>query len=142
NKRVVTLPLATAQSLVGLEGRVTEYAVGLKDTDRAEEIAAKLQALLGPEYEVHTWRELQPFVRDVINRQNFVLGLIGTVLFVIVLTVIINTLLMTVFERVREIGTMLAVGVRRRQILWLFVLEAAVLGAIGGVLGAVLGRLV
>jgi putative ABC transport system permease protein len=142
NKRVVTVPLKTAQALVGLDGRVTEYAVGVTNSDKADEVAKRLQAALGPEYEVHTWRDVQPFVRDVINRQSFILGLFAFVLFVIVLTVIINTLLMTVFERVREIGTMLAVGVRRRQILLLFIMEAAVIGVIGGALGAGVGRAV
>jgi putative ABC transport system permease protein len=140
NKRVVTLPLQTAQTLVGLEGKVTEYAVAVTDSDQVDAVAARLRAALGADYEVHTWREVQPFVRDIINRQNFMLALLGFVLFVIVLTVIINTLLMTVFERVREIGTMMAVGVKRWQVLWLFVLEAAVIGVVGGTLGAVIGR--
>jgi putative ABC transport system permease protein len=141
NKRVVTLPLSTAQQLVGLEGRVTEYVLAIDDLERLDETATALRSTLGPEYEVHTWRELQPFVRDLINRQNFVLGAIAFVLFVIVLTGIINTMLMSVFERVREIGTLLAVGVRRRQVMQMFLIEAAVIGTIGGVLGALLGRL-
>jgi putative ABC transport system permease protein len=141
NKRVVTLPLQTAQQLVGLEGRVTEYVLAIDDLERLDETAIALRSTLGPEYEVHTWRELQPFVRDLINRQNFVLGAIAFVLFVIVLTGIINTMLMSVFERVREIGTLLAVGVRRRQVMQMFLIEAAVIGTIGGLLGALLGRL-
>ncbi|MCA2978751.1 MAG: ABC transporter permease, partial [Myxococcaceae bacterium] len=141
NKRVVTLPLKAAQQLVGLEGRVTEYVVAIDDLAALDETAMALRATLGPEFEVHTWRELQPFVRDLINRQNFILGAIAFVLFVIVLTGIINTMLMSVFERVREIGTLLAVGVRRRQVLQLFLIEAGVIGAVGGLAGALLGRL-
>jgi putative ABC transport system permease protein len=111
----------------------------VEDLGDLEEVAAPLRAVLGPAYEVHTWQELQPFVRDVIRRQRFVLGLISAILFVIILTGIINTMLMSVFERVREIGTMLAVGVRRRQVLRLFLLEAMVLGVVGGVGGVALG---
>ncbi len=48
-------------------------------------------------------------------------------------------MLMSVFERVREIGTMLAVGMRRRQVLTIFLVEATVLGLLGGVGGVVLG---
>jgi putative ABC transport system permease protein len=142
NKRVLTVPLATAQALLGLEGRVTEYAVGVERLEQLEQVATGVRAALGPDYEVHTWSELQPFVRDVIARQTLVLGSIGFVLFVIVLTGIINTMLMSVFERVREIGTMLAVGVRRAQVMGLFILEAGVIGLFGGVLGAGLGRLI
>jgi putative ABC transport system permease protein len=63
------------------------------------------------------------------------------ILFLLVLSGIINTMLMNVYERVREIGTMLAVGVRRRQILTMFLVEAAALGLGGGALGALAGWL-
>ncbi len=140
NKRVVTVTLPTAQALLGLEGRVTELAVSVDDLERVDEVAAALRSELGPDYEVHGWRELQPFLRDIIARQNFVLGAVATILLVIVLTSIVNTMLMSVFERVREIGTLLAVGVRRAQVMTIFLIEAAAIGALGGVLGAAAGR--
>lgn len=139
NKRVLTVPLETAQALLGLEGRVTEYALAVDDLSKVDEAAAALRASLGPEYEVHTWLELQPFVRDIITRFHIILGVVMTVLIVIVLTGIINTMLMSVFERVREIGTLLAIGVRRRQIAQLFLVEAATIGLVGSVLGALVG---
>jgi putative ABC transport system permease protein len=142
NKRVVTVPLKLAQELLGMDGRVTELAVAVDDLGNMERIAGELRSTLGPRYEVLTWQEIQPFVRDVINRQRFVLGILSLILFVIVVTGIINTMLMSVFERVREIGTMLAVGMRRRQVLMLFLLEAALLGMLGGVGGALLGFLI
>lgn len=140
NKRAITVPLKLAQDLVGLEGRVTEYAVAVKDLRQLDRVRADLEAAMGPEMEVHDWITLRPFFKDIINRQNFVLGLISLILFVIVLTGIINTMLMSVFERVREIGTMMAVGVRRRQVLSLFLWEAGVLGVLGGLVGAGLGN--
>lgn len=140
NKRMVTVPLKLAQDLLGLDGRVTEYAVAVDDLGHLERVAEELRTTLGPEYEVHTWQELQPFVRDVINRQTWVLGLVSVILFVIIITGIINTMLMSVFERVREIGTMLAVGMKRRQVLTLFLLEAGLLGVLGGVGGVALGN--
>jgi putative ABC transport system permease protein len=140
NKRVITTPLKTAQELLGLEGRVTEYAIRVDNLERLETIKAGVQAAVGPDYEVHTWKELNTFVRDLINRQNIIMGGIALVLFVIALTVIANTMLMSVFERVREIGTMLAVGVKRAQVLGLFILEAAILGLFGGLSGAALGQ--
>ena len=140
NKRVITVPLATAQDLLGLKGRVTEYAIRVADLEKLNDVRRDLQAALGPEYEVHTWQELNTFVRDIINRQDFIMGAIAFVLFVIALTVIGNTMLMSVFERVREIGTLLAVGVKRAQVLQLFVLEAALLGVLGGVAGAAVGQ--
>jgi putative ABC transport system permease protein len=141
NQRVAVLPLATAQGLVGMAGRVTEYTLRVQDLSRLEETADALRTALGPEVEVHTWRELQVFLRDVIYRQNTILGGVSLLLFVVVLTGIINTMSMSVFERTREIGTLLAVGVRRRDILKLFLLEGAIIGLTGGLLGALAGRL-
>jgi putative ABC transport system permease protein len=140
NKRVVTVTLATAQALLGMEGRVTELAVSVDDLERLDVVAQALRVELGPEYEVHGWSELQPFLRDIIARQNFVLGAVALVLLVIVLTSIVNTMLMSVFERVREIGTLLAVGVRRAQVMSIFIIEAAVIGVLGGLGGALAGR--
>jgi len=142
NQRVAVLPLATAQGLVGMPGRVTEYAVRVKDLSRLDETADALRAALGPDVEVHTWRDLQVFLRDVIYRQNTILSGVSLLLLVVVLTGIINTMSMSVFERTREIGTLLAVGVRRRAILQLFLLEGALIGLAGGLLGAAAGRLV
>lgn len=141
NKRVVTVPLALAQDLLGMHGRVTEYALAVDDLDQTEAVAGRVRAALGPGFEVHTWNELQPFVRDLLVRQRFIFALVTFILFVIVLTGIVNTMLMSVFERVREIGTMMAVGVKRRQVLTLFLLESATLGLFGGLLGGVVGRL-
>ncbi len=141
NKRVLTTPLSTAQELLGLDGRVTEYAIRVDDLKKLEQIKVGLQAALGPEYEVHTWQEMNTFVRDIINRQSIVMSAIAFVFFIIALTVIGNTMLMAVFERVREIGTLLAVGVRRAQVLQLFVLEAAIQGLLGGLVGATVGQL-
>jgi len=142
NKRVVTVPLTLAQELLGMKGRVTELAVAVENLDELERIAEDLRKELGPQYEVHTWQELQPFVRDIISRQRYVMGLICVILFVIIITGIINTMLMSVFERVREIGTMLAVGMKRRQVLTMFLLEATLLGVLGGLGGVMLGSTV
>jgi putative ABC transport system permease protein len=142
NKRVMTVPLTLAQEILGMPGKVTELVVAVNDLKELEIVKARLEAALGSELEVHTWYQIQPFFKDVVNQQTVIFGLVCLILFVIVLTGILNTMLMSVFERVREIGTMLACGVRRRQVLTLFVLEALVLGILGGFLGGAFGRAV
>jgi putative ABC transport system permease protein len=139
SKRVAVGPLVLAQQLVGLEGRVTSYVVAVDRLDAADQIAARLQTALGVEYEVRTWEQLEPYLHESLRRQRVVLGVLVGILFVLALLVVANTLVMTVLERVREIGTLLALGMRRRQIVQLFLFEAAALGGLGGVVGAVLG---
>jgi putative ABC transport system permease protein len=93
----------------------------------------------GSDYEVSTWRELLPFVDDGIASWRFMSNLFTGIFLFVALLGIVNTMLMSVFERTREIGTMMSLGVRRRSILSLFLLEAGVIGCAGGLAGAVAG---
>ncbi len=142
DRRLGYLPLSTAQSLLRMEGRVTEYALAVERLEEAPRVRTAVQAALGPGYEVHTWDEVLPFLADLMKHQDSLFGILTSVFLVTVLLGIVNVMLMNVLERVREIGTMLAVGMRRRQIVALFLLEGAVLGLVGGVLGALVGAAV
>jgi putative ABC transport system permease protein len=139
SKRLAAMRLSYAQKLLRMEGRITEYAVQVRDLRRIDEVAQAARQALGDDYEVHTWLEIQPMYRDIITRQNFVLSAVSIVLFAIVFTGIVNVMAMSVYERVREIGTMMALGMHRLRILALFLAEGALLGLWGAALGAGLG---
>lgn len=142
SKRSLVVPLGFAQELLQMRGRATELAVRVDRLERIPEVAAAMRQTLGAEYEVSTWDEVMPFLRDATNRLKIVLRGVSAVLFFIVIFGVVNTMLMNIYERVREIGTMLAVGVRRSQVLALFLFEAAAIGLVGGVTGSVLGLIV
>lgn len=137
-KRMVAVPLAFAQELLGMEGRVTELAVAVADVKQVEAVADQIRAKLGPEWEVQTWRGLRPNVADVVRFQKMVLMSVAFIFLVIAIIGVINTMLMSVLERTREIGTMMAVGMRRARITWLFLLEGVALAALGGSSGIAL----
>lgn len=139
SKRVVAVPLATARALTGLEGKVTEYAVAATSLDDVDAVAERLRAALGPGYEVQTWLEVVGIWRDVIRYMNWVIVLAGVLLSIVVVALLGAATSGTVYERVREIGTQLAVGMRRRDVQRLFFYEAAVLGLIAGAVGVVVG---
>lgn len=139
DKRVGLVPIATAQRLLRMEGRVTEYGIAVEPPERAAEVRDALQASLGSEYEVHTWYELFPFIKSLTGTQDFIFSIVSGVFLLVVLLGIVNAMLMSVLERTREIGTMLAVGMRRRKIVSLFLAEGLVIGAIGGALGVAIG---
>jgi putative ABC transport system permease protein len=138
-RKLGLVPLKVAQKLLKMEGRVTEIAVAVSPVERADEVAATLRNVLGDAYEVHTWAQVAFFVRQAMERQNLVIKLIAYAFMLLMLLGVANTMLMSVIERTREIGTMMAVGVRRSKILVLFVMEALTIGALGGVLGAAAG---
>ncbi len=103
-------------------------------------IAAAVNARLGPEgLRAYTWEEMGgPFVGGMLLTR-FVANIMNFVLTLIVAAGVMNTALMSVFERTREVGTMRAVGARRARVLSLFLLEALLLGLAGAVGGALLG---
>ncbi|NBO39338.1 ABC transporter permease [bacterium] len=141
-KRSITLPLSAAQSLLGLTGEVTEIAVAVHDLDHLEAVQQRLQAAMGSEFEVSLWSDVQPFLRDVLFRQKVLIGIVSFILFILVLFVIANTMTMAVFERTREIGTMLSVGIKKNQIQRIFFSEAIFVGIIGALAGLLLGLIV
>jgi putative ABC transport system permease protein len=134
-KRAVTVPLAFAQSLLGMEGKVTEYVVGIKEVGQLDGTAAALRASLGQGYEVQTWEDLRPGLRDMRLVQRAILGVVSFIFLIIALFGVANTLLMSVLERTREIGTLLAVGMTRSMVARLFMLEALLQAALGATVG-------
>src|SRR5207244_10474968 len=130
---------AAAQALLRMEGRATEVAVAVYNIDEADAVAARIQAALGDEYEAASWHKVMPAVDDIIQIQNSFLGTIIYVFLFVAMIGIANAMVMNVLERTREIGTMMAVGTRRAQIMQLFLSEAALLGLLGGIAGAAAG---
>jgi putative ABC transport system permease protein len=76
---------------------------------------------------------------NAIELQNSVLRYIIAVFFIVMIAGIVNTMLMSVFERIREVGTMMAIGVRRKRILAMFLFEAMTLGSMGALAGLIFG---
>lgn len=119
--------------------QVSEYVIGIAKLEQADSVAASLRQALGDQYEVTTWADLDPATKTRVGSVLYVMLFIGGVLFLLVATGIVNTMLMSVFERVREIGTMLALGVRRWQVTALFLAEALFLGLFASTAGVLLG---
>lgn len=138
SKRLISVPLAFAQQLLRMPGRVTEYVVSIDERDDVDAVAERLRASLGGEYEAHTWLQLRPGAGEVVEVLRVVMFFICIVFLLLAVFGVVNTQLMSVAERTREIGTMLALGVRRAQVGALFVMEAAMQALLGAGVGIVL----
>jgi putative ABC transport system permease protein len=141
-KRAVTVPLAFAQSLLGMDGKVTEYVLAIDDVTQLDATAAAVQQVVGPDYEVQTWEQLRPALRDARLVQRVVLGGVSFIFLIIALFQVANTMLMSVLERTREIGTLLAVGMTRSLIARLFMLEALLQAVLGAAVGLTLALII
>ena len=132
----VFMPLAKAQAVTNTAGRASAVTILLHNQEDAEAVAA---ALATPDVKALTWTELnQVFLQTMAIGLRFYL-ILDFIVMLVVAVVIANTLLMAVFERVREMGILAALGMKGRQIMGMFLLEAATLGLLGIVVGVVLG---
>lgn len=142
NDRYLAAPLTLAQELLDSPGTVSKISVMLHATGKETEVAQRLSAALGGKLAVRTWEELAQFYNQVKMLYIGIFGFMGIVLMVVVFLAAVNTTLMTVTERTREIGTLRALGARPRVVLTNFVLEGAVLGLAASVGGALLSLLI
>ncbi len=95
----------------------------------------------GQKLDVTTWEDELSFLRWILTTLDALTVMLIAILLVIVSVGIMNTMWIAIRERTREIGTLRAIGMRRRRVLWMFLLEALLLGAAGGAAGALLGAL-
>jgi len=138
DETTVFLSLSKAQAFTRTGERASSIRVLLDDREQAEVVAAALRTL---ERSVLTWRELNKVLLQAMEQGAVFLQLMYLVVLGIVAVVIANTLLMAVFERTREMGILAALGMKGRQILLMFLMEAATLALAGIVLGDLLGGL-
>jgi lipoprotein-releasing system permease protein len=134
--------LEAAQELIGLEpDEASGIGARTNDPGRAREIADNLSETLGFPYYVQSWQDQNQALFSALRLEKLAMGLI---LFLIVLVAafnIVSTLVMVVSDRTREIGILKAMGMTRRGILGVFVLQGAWIGVTGTFLGTVGGVL-
>ena len=136
--RAVRVPLATAQELVATRGANT-LIVALRRTGDTEIAASALKGkLAGNDVAIRTWRELDDFYDKTVVLYRSQFGVLQLVVLVMVLLSVANTVNMSVYERTAEFGTMRALGNTRRQVFVRIVVENALIGLAGAVLGALL----
>jgi putative ABC transport system permease protein len=141
--RYLRITLPSAQRLLQSD-RVTNLVVGLDATENTDQVAALLAPRLNglpQQLVLKKWVDLANYYKQVRSLFSTIFVFLGFIVFFMVLMSSVNTLLMSMFERTREIGTMLAMGTPRSWIMALFVLEATLLGVLGAIVGVAGGNL-
>ncbi|MBU0630721.1 MAG: ABC transporter permease [Candidatus Margulisbacteria bacterium] len=137
----VVIPLGVGQGSLDMGKAVTEIDIKLKDPSRTKDFRDKLAKNL-PGLEVATWQELAADVVAIAQAKRGGTSFVLFSVFIIALIGISNTILLAAFERTREIGMMAALGMKRGEIIRLFVLEGAMIGVLGSIFGCLLGVLI
>jgi ABC-type lipoprotein release transport system permease subunit len=137
------IPIAHAQEMLGLGNRVHEIAVSFKDVQYASRYSDEFAAAysIGGN-KAETWPQLVPQMKKMLDLTDFSVGITMIIVFAVIIFGIINTLFMSLYERVFEFGVLRAVGTRAASLRKLIVFEAASLALYSSVIGLLLGALI
>jgi len=133
------LPLATAQRLVGREGKLSAIALKLKDISPLDASRNHLRSIVPADYFVIGSRELSEGILRFFGSTRVIMMVMVVIAFIISVFGIINTMLMAVLERRKEIAYLKCVGAGRRDLLMLILLETMAIAVMGSALGTAAG---
>jgi len=138
DKTTVFMPISKAQAIARAENHASTIFVILNDPEASDAVAGALKT---DRYEVRTWQDMNQLLYTTDQFSRAYMFLLYLIVLAITATVIINTLIMSVFERTREIGILASMGMKASHIMTLVFTESGIL-AVGGILmGLALGGL-
>lgn len=140
---VVRMPIGIARSLLRVSG-AHQWVALIDETERTEAVLDDLRARLASmeiDVELLPWYEMADFYNKTVRLFNRQVNVVEVIIGVLIVLSITNILVMSVLERTREIGTLMALGIKSRSILQIFVGEALLLGVVGGIVGLGVGYL-
>ncbi len=129
------------QEMLGIGDNYHEFAIITKDYNEVTSIKNKLEAELGSRYEVFTYRDMLPMLIYQMELYKESMMILNIIIGLALIFGIINTMLMSVFERIREFGVLMAIDMKNSRLYLMIVFEAFILGIIGTLTGLVCGLL-
>jgi lipoprotein-releasing system permease protein len=140
DRRLLYTSLADTQELAGRGDQVMGVELKVKDVDRAEEIARKLEkALGGPPYQVQDWYELNKNLFTALNLQKLALIIILTLIILVAAVNMVSALTMMVTEKTREIAILKSMGGSSSSVSSIFLVVGTAIGGVGTLVGVGMG---
>ncbi|HUW66548.1 MAG TPA: ABC transporter permease [Candidatus Nanoarchaeia archaeon] len=128
--------LSTVQNFLDVSNVVTTILVRGNDRERAQAISEEIDTL---GYPASGWKETNPEIIQTLKLEGTSNAITLGLIIIIASFGIVSTLFMSVMEKTKEIGMLMAMGVSRRSIMVIFVMESSILGLLGGLIGVILG---
>jgi lipoprotein-releasing system permease protein len=136
NRRTVVIPLRSAQNLLGVPGGATVLDLKVADVWMAETLAQQLRQRY--DYDIESWQATNAQLVSALNAQSISTAVIRGVVLIVVVLGIASVLVVSVVQKRKEIGILRAMGTTQAQVLRMFLLQGAVVGALGSVGGVLL----
>jgi len=140
NKTMVYMALETCQQFYNAPDMLTSVSVMITDNDKLAEVQNQIGSLLPEDYTTMNWKEMMPALVQQIESDRAGGYIFMAILYMIILFGILGTIMMMIAERRRELGVMMAVGMKRLKLATVIVIETffiGVLGAVTGILGSI-----
>ncbi len=137
NDNALFMPLPAAQDLYGADGMITSYVLSLEDTEKLQLSQASVSSALGKGYEVMTWEEMIPEVKQHIDSDSNNMKYIQAILYLLICFGIFGTLLMMMVERKFEMGMLVAIGMKKSKLIIMLMLESVFTVISGCLLGLI-----
>lgn len=139
DKRYFFLDMEDTRRLLKLGDSTTSFYIYGKTHEEVEDLKAAVMKALPEGITAETYKEQMGELYATLNTMKSFYAFFEVLVLFLASFVIINTMMMAIFERLREIGTMKAMGMTDRQIFLNFTCEGAIIGAAGGIIGAIVG---
>jgi len=139
DRMYVYIPIQDAQTMLRIGRGIVEIAVIARDMDTVPTIKNELAAILGDTFEVLSYQDLLPTLLMQMEMAGQMMFIFYLIIGLAMIFGIINTMLMSVFERIQEFGVLKAIGMSDGRLFSMILLEAFLLGSLGGAVGLALG---
>lgn len=139
NKAYIFVPIKTLQNMLGIGNKIHEFAIITTDHKIAEEVKNEIREELDDNYEVLSYRDILPLLIMQMELYKETMYIINMIIGLALIFGIINSMLMAVFERINEIGVLMAIGMKNGKIFMMILLESLLIGLLGTALGLITG---
>jgi lipoprotein-releasing system permease protein len=138
---ITYINLEAAQRLFNMRNEITGLDLQLVDTDNAENVKQDLQQMLGPDYRLQTWYDLQKPLYDVMYLEKWGSYFILMIIVLVAALNIVGSLTMIVIQKKKDIGVLISMGMTSKKIKQIFISQGIQIGLIGCGIGGLLGVL-
>lgn len=135
DRMYIYIPIRNAQEMLRVGGRIAEVAVVARNIDSTGAIKADMLKRLDASYEVLTYQDLMPSLLMQMEMAEQLMWIFYLIVGLAMIFGIINTMLMSVFERIHEFGVLKAIGMKNGILFRMILLEAFLLGSVGVLIG-------
>ena len=142
DKTHVFVPIASSRKLLNIGNDITQFVILTDNIDNVDAYKKRLKEMIDSKYEVLSYKDIMPLIVLYIDLTVEMMALMYLIIGIAIIFGIINTMLMSVFERIQEFGVLMSIGMKSKQVFIMVIEEAFILGVIGTLAGFLVGYII